>query len=174
MLIEERAGRRVLVDEQGVEVRPREAVVYDGEVYYLGWVADDRVELIGNRVALIGELRSLPDKPVPPTHRPLVDMLARPERLFRADAANTDRRPPSTFPEFARRMETIVHDIIELAGSAHDAIGTDRLVSDLVCSIGTRTFNASDLLREYEEGVTRGVAALPPEAPVDEEHLANA
>ena len=27
MLIEERAGRRVLVDEQGVEVRPREAVV---------------------------------------------------------------------------------------------------------------------------------------------------
>jgi hypothetical protein len=30
MLIEERAGRRVLVDEQGVEVRPREAVVYDG------------------------------------------------------------------------------------------------------------------------------------------------
>ena len=156
MLIEERAGRRVLVDEQGVEVRPREAVVYDGEVYYLGWVA-------GNRVALIGDLRLLP---VPPTRRPLVDMLARPERLSRADAANTDRRPPSTFPEFARRMETIVRDIIELAGAAHDAIGTDRLVSDLVCSIGTRTFNASDLLREYEEGVTRGVAALPPEAPV--------
>ena len=106
MLIEERAGRRVLVDEQGVEVRPREAVVYDGEVYYLGWVA-------GDRVALIGDLRLLP---VPPTRRPLVDMLARPERLSRADAANPDRRPSSTFPEFARRMETIVHDIIELAG----------------------------------------------------------
>ena len=156
MLIEERAGRRVLVDEQGVEVRPREAVVYDGEVYYLGWVA-------GNRVALIGDLRLLP---VPPTRRPLVDMLARPERLSRADAANPDRRPPSTFPEFARRMETIVHDIIELAGAAHDAIGTDRLVSDLVCSIGTRIFNASDLLRDYEEGVTRGAAAPPLEVPV--------
>jgi hypothetical protein len=148
MLIEERAGRRVLVDEQGVEVRPREAVVYDGEVYYLGWVA-------GNRVALIGDLRVLP---VPPTPRP--------ERLSRADAANPDRRPSSTFPEFARRMETIVHDIIELAGAAHDAIGTDRLVSDLVCSIGTRIFNASDLLREYEEGVTRGAAAPPLEVPV--------
>jgi hypothetical protein len=156
MLIEERAGRRVLVDEQGVEVRPREAVVYDGEVYYLGWVA-------GNRVALIGDLRLLP---VPPTRRPLVDMLARPERLSRADAANPDRRPSSTSPEFARRMETIVHDIIELAGAAHDAIGTDRLVSDLVCSIGTRIFNASDLLREYEEGVTRGAAAPPLEVPV--------
>jgi hypothetical protein len=156
MLIEERAGRRVLVDEQGVEVRPREAVVYDGEVYYLGWVA-------GNRVALIGDLRLLP---VPPTRRPLVDMLARPERLSRADAASPDRRPSSTFPEFARRMETIVHDIIELAGAAHDAIGTDRLVSDLVCSIGTRIFNASDLLRDYEEGVTRGAAAPPLEVPV--------
>jgi hypothetical protein len=156
MLIEERAGRRVLVDEQGVEVRLREAVVYDGEVYYLGWVA-------GNRVALIGDLRLLP---VPPTRRPLVDMLARPERLSRADAANPDRRPSSTFPEFARRMETIVRDIIELAGAAHDAIGTDRLVSDLVCSIGTRIFNASDLLREYEEGVTRGAAAPPLEVPV--------
>jgi hypothetical protein len=163
MLIEERAGRRVLVDEQGVEVRLREAVVYDGEVYYLGWVAGDRVELIGDRVALIGDLRLLPNKP---SHRPLVDMLARPERLSRADAANTDRRPLSTFPEFARRMETIVHDIIELAGAAHDAIGTDRLVSDLVCSIGTRIFNASDLLREYEEGVTRGAAAPPLEVPV--------
>ena len=156
MLIEERAGRRVLVDEQGVEVRPREAVVYDGEVYYLGWVA-------GDRVALIGDLRLLP---VPPTRRPLVDMLARPERLSRADAASHRPRPPSTFPEFARRMETIVHDIIELAGAAHDAIGTDRLVSDLVCSIGTRIFNASDLLREYEEGVTRGAAAPPLEVPV--------
>ena len=156
MLIEERAGRRVLVDEQGVEVRPREAVVYDGEVYYLGWVA-------GNRVALIGDLRLLP---VPPTRRPLVDMLARPERLSRADAANTDRRPLSTFPEFARRMETIVHDIIELAGAAHDAIGSDRQVSDLVCSIVTRIFNASDLLRDYEEGVTQGVAAPPLEVPV--------
>ena len=63
-------------------------------------------------------------------------------------------------------METILHDIIELAGAAHDAIGSDRLVSDLVCSIGTRTFNASDLLRDYEEGVTRGAAAPPLEVPV--------
>ena len=63
-------------------------------------------------------------------------------------------------------MEVILHDIIELAGAAHDAIGSDYQVSNLVCSIGTRTFNASDLLREYEDGVTRGVAALALEAPM--------
>jgi hypothetical protein len=156
MLIKERAGRPVLVDELGVEVRPREAVAFEGEVYYLGWVD-------GDRAALIGDLRLLP---VPPTRRPLVDLLIRPERLSRPGAAGSDWPRPSTFPEFAHRMEVILHDIIELAGAVHDAIGSDRLVSDLVCSIGTRTFNASDLLREYEEGVTRGVAALPPEAPV--------
>ena len=46
MLIEDGTGGPVLVDEEGVEVRPGEAVIFEGGVHFLGWVEGHLVVLV--------------------------------------------------------------------------------------------------------------------------------
>ena len=52
MLIEERARGPVLVDEEGVEVRPGEAVVFEGGVFFVERVEGYLVALVATRTAV--------------------------------------------------------------------------------------------------------------------------
>jgi hypothetical protein len=162
MLIEERARGPVLVDEEGVEVRPGEAVVFEGRVFFVE-------RTIAHLVALTGDPCPLPNGAPPSAQRPPVELLALPETLSRAEAANNDRRPPLSFPEFAEAMETILHDIYGMAGFAPHVIQEEGLASGLasglVSSIETRAFHALRLLRDYAEGLSQRPPPSPPKRP---------
>jgi hypothetical protein len=159
MLIDERACGPVLVDDLGVEVRPGEAVVFEGRVYFVE-------RTIAHLVALIGDPCPLPNGAPRSAERPPVELLALPEMLSRAEASNNDCRPPSSFPEFDEAMENILHDIYGMAGFAPHVIQEEGLASGLasglVRSIETRAFHAIRLLRDYAEGLSQ---RPPPSSP---------
>ncbi len=153
MLIEERARGPVLVDEVGVEVRPGEAVVFEGGVHFLGWVE-------GHLVALVR-------KPPMSTETALQvgDLLVLPETLSRARFANNNRRPPAGFPEFADAMESFLYDIVGMTGCPPLVAQPGGAVSNLACSIETRAFHALRLLLDYKNDLSQRPPPSPPKAP---------
>jgi hypothetical protein len=153
MLIEERARGPVLVDEEGVEVRPGEAVVFEGGVHFLGWVE-------GYLVALVRKPQSASTK----TALQVGDLLVLPEMLSRARSANNDRRPPASFTEFAETMEGILYDIVGMAGCPPLVAQPGGAVSNLACSIETRAFHALRLLLDYKNDLSQRPPPSPPKA----------
>jgi hypothetical protein len=153
MLIEDQTGGPVLVDEESVEVRPGEAVVFEGGVHFLGWVE-------GHLVALVR-------KPPMATERVLQvgDLLVLPETLSRARSANNDRRPPANFTEFAETMEAILYDIVGMAGFPAPVAQPGDAVSNLACSIETRAFHAIRFLLDYKNDLSQRPPPSPPKAP---------